>query len=75
MKRTDFVYLPARATALNLATVTHIEFDVTTAIVWLPYAESDDADCPEVLTAARLLIHGADVDALRAALGLPTLNT
>lgn len=72
---TNWVYLPQRATALNLARTTRIEFyggAEDAATVYFDHAEGDDAEVPEWQPTAYLPIHGRDTDALRTALGLPT---
>lgn len=64
-------WLPKRRTALNLAHVSRVEFADAFGMVYLDHAEYDDADAPGFVTTAVFRAHGADVAAIRAALGLP----
>lgn len=72
MNPPSWVYLPARATALNLATVTHIEFDPTGATVFFGYCVTGGLEDLSTQEPACLPLGSHDTAVLRAALGLPT---
>lgn len=68
----NWVHLPIRDTAINLARVTRVEFGADGyATICFDHAECDDADDPGFVTTAQLTIMGEDTAAIRVALGLP----